>query len=58
MNQLIQLKTPTSLFLVAFGLAWFAIPQSAQAVLPSPDGDYPRGNTAEGTNALLSLSTG
>jgi trimeric autotransporter adhesin len=30
----------------------------AQAVIPSPDGGYPGGNTAEGTNALLSLTTG
>jgi hypothetical protein len=31
---------------------------SAQAVSPPPDGGYPGGNTAEGQNALLSLSTG
>ena len=30
----------------------------AQAVSPAPDGGYPNGNTAEGQNALLSLSTG
>lgn len=30
----------------------------AQAVSPPPDGGYPNGNTAEGDNALLSLSTG
>ncbi len=31
---------------------------NAQAVNPPPDGGYPGGNTAEGQNALLSLSTG
>jgi hypothetical protein len=35
-----------------------ALSSIAQAVSPPPDGDYPGGNTAEGTNALLSLSTG
>ena len=30
----------------------------AQAVNPPPDGGYPGGNTAEGQNALLSLTTG
>jgi len=30
----------------------------AQAVVPAPDGGYPRGNTAEGQTALLSLTTG
>jgi hypothetical protein len=30
----------------------------ARAVLPAPDGGYPGGNTAEGQNALLSLTTG
>jgi hypothetical protein len=29
-----------------------------QAVSPAPDGGYPGGNTAEGLNALLSLTTG
>ena len=30
----------------------------AHAVIPPPDGGYPGGNTAEGQNALLSLTTG
>ena len=29
-----------------------------QAVVPAPDGGYPSGNTAEGQNALFSLTTG
>ena len=31
---------------------------TARAVVPPPDGGYPNGNTAEGQNALLSLTTG
>jgi hypothetical protein len=34
------------------------IEPSARAVVPPPDGGYPGGNTAEGQNALLSLTTG
>jgi hypothetical protein len=41
-------------------LAWFALSPTAQAQLPppAPDGGYPNGNTAEGTNALFRLTTG
>jgi hypothetical protein len=39
-------------------LACFALCPVAQAVVPAPDGGYPGGNTAEGTNALFSLTTG
>ncbi len=35
-----------------------ALAHVAQAVSPPPDGGYPGGNTAEGQNALLSLTTG
>jgi hypothetical protein len=41
--------------LVALGS--FALP-IARAVSPPPDGGYPGGNTAEGQNALFSLTTG
>jgi hypothetical protein len=58
MNPWIQLKTSTPLFLVALLLACFAMPQTAPAVVPAPDGGYPGGNTAEGQNALFSLTTG
>jgi len=37
---------------------YFALFQTAQAVSPPPDGGYPGGNTAEGQNALLSLTSG
>jgi Chaperone of endosialidase len=36
----------------------FALLPLAQAVSPAPDGGYPGGNTAEGTNALNSLTSG
>jgi hypothetical protein len=39
-------------------LAILALSVVAQAVSPAPDGGYPGGNTAEGQNALFSLSTG
>ena len=41
-----------------FALACLAFVQHAQAVSPAPDGGYPGGNTAEGQNALFSLSSG
>jgi trimeric autotransporter adhesin len=44
----------TAVLLACFVLlAWRAF-----AVVPSPDGGYPGGNTAEGQNALFSLTTG
>jgi hypothetical protein len=39
-------------------LACFALLPKAQAVSPPPDGGYPNFNTAEGDNALFSLTTG
>ena len=58
MNRLVPLKTTTPAFVIAFALAWVALSPTAQAVVPAPDGGYPGGNTAEGQNALLSLTTG
>src|SRR6266516_3201444 len=46
---------PTVLLLA---LACFAFCPAAQAVVPTPDGGYPGFNTAEGQNALFSLTTG
>ena len=39
-------------------LAWFALSPAARAVLPAPDGGYSGNNTAEGTDALFSLTFG
>ena len=62
MNPLIQLKT-TSPLLIALALLCFGLLPGAQAVVPPPDGgygppDYGVGNTAEGEEALLNLSSG
>src|SRR5438270_12282227 len=44
---------------IALALAWFAVPLTTRAQLsPAPDGGYPGGNTAEGDNALYSLTSG
>ena len=48
----------SALLLVSLMIGCFAISPIIQAVIPAPDGGYPGGNTAEGQNALLSLSTG
>ena len=57
MNLLIQLKTTPPL-LITLTLLCFGLLPDARAVSPAPDGGYPGGNTAEGQNALLSLTTG
>jgi Chaperone of endosialidase len=57
MNRMIQLKQTTPVFLVVL-LLCFGVLQGVQAVVPPPDGGYPGGNTAEGQNALFSLTTG
>jgi uncharacterized coiled-coil protein SlyX len=46
--------------LIAVALACFALSSAPKAfgVTPAPDGFYANGNTAEGQNALFSLSTG
>jgi trimeric autotransporter adhesin len=44
--------------LVAFALSSFALMRRAGAVTPAPDGGYLGGNTAEGQNALFSLTSG
>jgi hypothetical protein len=47
-----------ALLLIPLLLICFALSPEAQAVSPPPDGGYPAGNTAEGQNALLGLTTG
>jgi trimeric autotransporter adhesin len=46
------------LLLIPLVLACFALSPIAQAVVPPPDGGYPAFTTAEGTQALQSLTTG
>jgi hypothetical protein len=45
-------------FTMTIALCWFALVQNTQAVNPPPDGGYPGANTAEGTDALFSLTSG
>jgi uncharacterized coiled-coil protein SlyX len=45
-------------FRIPLLLACFALSPAARAVVPAPDGDYPNQNTAEGEDALFSLTTG
>jgi Chaperone of endosialidase len=44
--------------LALFAFACFALSPTARAVTPAPDGGYPGENTAEGEDALFSLTTG
>jgi trimeric autotransporter adhesin len=44
--------------LIPLVLMCFAPSPEARAVVPAPDGGYPGFNTAEGTNALFSLTSG
>ena len=43
---------------ILLALACFGLLPKAQAVSPAPDGGYANANTAEGTNALFSLTSG
>src|SRR6266550_825018 len=55
------MKTISHIIYAAFALftfACFALLQNAQAVVPPPDGGYANRNTAEGKDALFSLTTG
>ncbi len=53
-----DMKTSVPSTLITIALFCFAVVQNTQAVSPAPDGGYPGGNTAEGQNALTSLTTG
>ena len=57
MNSMNQSITRAAIVL-ALALACFVILPNALAVVPPPDGGYPGGNTAEGQDALFSLTTG
>ena len=58
MNSMIQCKLTILPLLIAGVLACFGFLSKAEAVVPAPDGGYPGFNTAEGQNALFSLTTG
>ena len=58
MYQLIKQFQTTTPCLLMLALACFAFSPTAQAVTPAPDGGYPNQNTAEGEDALFSLTTG
>jgi hypothetical protein len=47
----------TSALVITPTLRCLLLPDSP-AVLPPPDAGYPAGNTAEGQNAVLTLTTG
>jgi hypothetical protein len=52
------MKTSTPVIPITFALVCFGLAPFGQAVNPPPDGGYVGGNTAEGENALASLTTG
>jgi hypothetical protein len=53
------MKNRNAIFMmILFALGSLAFLPTTQAVSPAPDGGYPGGNTAEGQNALLSLTAG
>jgi hypothetical protein len=58
MTPLIQLKQTIAGLLVVFTLANFAVSPAVLAVTPAPDGGYAGGTTAEGQDALFSLTSG
>ena len=63
MHQPIPLKTVTPLLIILLGFVWLGPLPKGQAVSPPPDGAYGppaygEGNTAEGQDALLQLTTG
>jgi Chaperone of endosialidase len=58
MNPSIQIKTANVSLLATLMFACFGLLPKAQAVVPAPDGGYAGANTAEGTDALFSLTSG
>jgi uncharacterized coiled-coil protein SlyX len=58
MKSLFNFKMTTPALVNIFPLVFLALSPIAQAVVPPPDGGYPGGNTAEGQNALFSLTAG
>jgi hypothetical protein len=58
MKSLFNFKVTAPPLVSVFPLVFLALSPIARAVVPAPDGGYPGGNTAEGQNALFSLTTG
>jgi len=58
MKKLNQSKNVGAFIILPVALAFFVLLQRTQAVSPPPDGGYPGFNTAEGEDALLSLTSG
>ena len=60
LNAPIQLERIIPLFVtsVVLAIACFAVLPKTRAVTPAPDGGYPNWNTAEGQDALFSVTTG
>ena len=52
------MKTNVPPVLITVAVVCFALLPKAHAVVPPPDGGYPGGNTAAGTDALLNLTSG
>ena len=57
-NSINDLPSRCALILIPLVLLCTALLPESRAVTPAPDGGYPGGNTAEGDNALFSLTTG
>src|SRR5207253_3693897 len=57
-NSISRPPLPRSFFLIAVALACLGLGPAPKAfgVTPAPDGGYPNGNTAEGEDALFSLT--
>ncbi len=53
----LQTSRQRPLILIALTLVWLS-PTARAELVPPPDGGYPNGNTAEGANALFSLTSG
>ena len=51
-------KTLGVLIFIAFALGSSALSSTSRAVTPPPDGGYANENTAEGEDALFSVTTG
>jgi Chaperone of endosialidase len=58
MNPIIQDKTILLSLFIASVVGCIGLVPKTQAVIPAPDGGYPGFNTAEGEDALLSLTSG